>query len=93
MKLVRVVWADHCDPPGTVWWTPEDYAAITGPATIISVGFQVRDEATWLAVSPHFCEDDEWGGQPTVIIKSCILDYQELRPSKLVGPWQEPLTP
>ena len=70
--LVRIVWWDHCDPPGPTWFTPDEYAAIEGPAEIESVGWIVREEETWLAIVPHLCAEDGMGGQPTVIIKSCI---------------------
>lgn len=71
--LVRIVWLDHCDPPGSTWWTPEQYSdEISGPAEIESVGWIVREEETWLAIVPHLCAEDGMGGQPTVIIKSCI---------------------
>ena len=70
--LERITWLDHVESEGPAWFTDEDYATLTGPAVIVTVGWVMAEHDDWLAVANCLCPADGWGSRPTVIVKSCI---------------------
>jgi hypothetical protein len=73
--LIRVVWLDHCDPPGAVWWDDAD-AVDLEPVIACTVGWIVKDTPTCLAISSTLCED---GFQrPVVIVPAAVVSREAL---------------
>ena len=74
MTVEQIVWADHVEPVnnGTVWWSPDDLEQVSGPMTVTSVGWVVKETDDWLLIVSQMSSDG-WTNQPLVIIKSCVL--------------------
>lgn len=74
-----IVWLDHQEPHNdNVWWAPDDYLAIDGPATVFTVGYVMRETDDWLAITDQITED-RYTAQPLVLIKSCIVSRTKLK--------------
>ena len=79
LRLERIVWLDHMEPNGdNVWWTAENVADVEGPSVIVSVGWVIREEATWLMTVAQVT-DDGCTSRPLVIVKSCITSRELLK--------------
>lgn len=86
MIVEQIVWADHVEPvnSGNVWWSPDDLEQVSGPMTVTSIGWVVKETDDWLLIVSQMSADG-WTNQPLVIIKSCVIArtvLQKKQPTK-----------
>jgi len=79
MKLVKIVWLDHCSY-STAQWRELDRISTLEPVKVNSLGYVVKETKDMIIIASHvYHDDDDHGGQGEMcIIKKCIVSRVEL---------------
>lgn len=78
MRAELIVWTDHGEPPGAVWWDVADMGSLK-LTTHHTIGYVVHENEELVAVSGTRVTDDGQVSRPFLIGKAMIVSRTKVK--------------